>query len=117
MAASQSNDDLFHVLATRARAMTDGQLVLVVLVGLATTLGVAVARPPAWPLLGSVAFGAAAFGAWGIADRELVARDAAREPAARTLLVVRTICLALGACAGAVAIFSLLGVALGTWIS
>ena len=117
MPPSQSNDDLFHVLAVRARAMTDGQLVLVVLFGLATTLGVAVWRPSAWTLLASLAFGSAAFGAWGIADRELLARDEAHMPSTKILGVIRSACLALGACAVVIALFSMLGVALGTWIS
>ena len=78
MPATPSNDDLFHTLAAHARGMTDGRLVLVVLVGLATALGLAVWQPPAWPLVGSLAF---------------------------------------GACAVVVALFSLLGVVLGTWIS
>jgi hypothetical protein len=115
--ATPSNDDLFRTLAAHAREMRDGQLVLVVLVGLATALGVAVWQPPAWPLVGSLSFGVAAFGAWGIADRELIARDAARGPSWRILRLIRGICVLCGACAVVVALFSLLGVALGTWIS
>jgi hypothetical protein len=97
--------------------MSDGRLALVVLTGLTTTLGLALWRPPAWLLIGSMALAAAAFGAWGIADRELAERGATRSLSTQALSVVRGSCLVLGACAGIVALFSLLGVALGTWIS
>ena len=117
MAETHSNDDLFHALAARARAMPDGSLVLVVLAGSATALGVVVWRPAAWALLSSLALAAAAFGGWGIADRELAERGAAPPLQSRVIAVVRGACLVLGACAAVVALFSLLGVALGTWIS
>ena len=115
--STSSGDDLFHALAARARATSDGRLVLVVIVGLATTLGIAVWQPPAWLLLGSVAIGAAAFGAWGISDRELAEREAARRLSSGILRVVRIASLVVGVVAAIVAAFTMLGVVLGTWIS
>lgn len=111
------DEDLFHTLAARARATSDGRLVLAVIVGLTTTLGVGVWRPPGWLLLGSIAIGAAAFGAWGIADRELAEHPATRRLSAGILRIVRVASLAVGTCAAIVAAFAVLGVALGTWIS
>jgi hypothetical protein len=112
-----SDQDLSHTLATRARATSDGRLVLAVVVGLSTTLGIAVWRPPASLLLGSIAVGAASFGAWGIADRELAEHRATRRVSAGILRIVRGVSLVVGTCAAIVAAFAVLGVALGTWIS
>ena len=117
MPATQSDDDLFHALAARARAMADGRLVLVVLVGLTAALGLVVWRPAPWPLLAGLALAVAAFGGWGIADRELAERGEARGFPALVLAVVRGACIALGACAAIVALLGLLRVVLGTWIS
>ena len=117
MTTTHPNDDLFHALASRARATSDGRLVLDVVGGLAATLVIAAWRPPAWPILGSVALCAAAFGVWGIADREITERGATRPLAAVALRVVRMVSLALGVCAAVAAVLVLLRHTLGTWIS
>jgi ferric-dicitrate binding protein FerR (iron transport regulator) len=117
MHSSNADEDLFHALAARARATSDGYLVLAVILGLAATLGIAVWRPPAWLLLGSIAVGAAAFGAWGIADRELVEHSTMPRLSVRILRIGRVVSLMVGTCAAIVAAFAMLGVALGTWIS
>jgi hypothetical protein len=116
--SSRANDDLFHVLASRARATSDGALVLLVLAGLTATIIVAAWRPAAWMLLGSIAVCAAAFGGWGIADRELVERAGTGSRTAVTALRgVRLLALLAGVGAALVAAFRVLGAALGTWIS
>jgi hypothetical protein len=115
--STNSDEDLFHTLASRARATSDGYLVLAVILGLAATIGIAVWRPPAWLLLGSIGVGAAAFGAWGIADRELVEHSTTPRLSARILRIGRVMSLVVGTCAAIVAAFAVLGVALGTWIS
>ena len=114
---TNSDEDLFHALASRARATSDGRLVLAVILGLAAALGIAVWRPPAWPLLGSIGVGAAAFGAWGIADRELAEHSTTPRLSTRILRIGRVVSLVIGTCAAIVAAFAMLGVALGTWIS
>lgn len=117
-ATSHANDGLFHVLAARARATSDGALVLAVIAGLTATIVVAIWRPAAWIVLGSIGVCAAAFGGWGIADRELVERAATGHPAAVTALrAVRLLALLAGVAAAIVAALRVLGVALGTWIS
>ena len=115
--STNADEDLFHTLAARARATSDGRLVLAVIVGLATTLGIALWRPPAWLLLGSITIGVAAFGAWGISDRELAERRATRGRSSVILRIVRVVSLVIGAGAAIVAAFTVVGVALGTWIS
>jgi len=117
-AASAANHDLFQVLASRARAMSDGALVVLVLGGLSAVIVVAVWRPVAWTLLGSIGVCAAAFGGWGIADRELVERAGTGSRAAVIALrAVRLLTLLAGIGAASVAAFRVLGATLGTWIS
>jgi hypothetical protein len=117
MHSSNADEDLFHALAARARATSDGRLALAVILGLAATLGIAMWRPPAWPLLGSIGICAAAFGAWGIADRELAEHSTTHRLSTRILRIGRVVSLVVGTCAAIVAAFATLGVALGTWIS
>ena len=114
---SHSSDDLFGALAGRARATSDGRLVLAVICGLAATLAMAIWRPFGWMVLSGVGLCSAAFGAWGIADRELAGRDAARGSSVLVLRVVRVCCVVLGTCAAILAVLVMLGSALGTWIS
>ena len=98
--------------------MSDGTLVLAVIVGLSVAIVVAFLRVPAWLLLASIGVSAAAFGAWGITDRELSERTGAKgRTVVITLRGLRLVALLTGACAAMVAAFRVLGVALGTWIS
>ena len=120
MTTTHPNDDLFHALATRARATSDGRLVLAVVGGLTVAIGIAVWRPPAWLLVVTAGVCAASFGAWGIADRELRElreRGATSGMSLITLRIVRVVSIVLGAAAAIVATFRVLGFALGTWIS
>jgi hypothetical protein len=105
-------------LAARARAASDGRLVVDVIAGCGVALGVAVWRPVGWITLLGAAVSLAAFGVWGIADREIRERaNAPRVPAVRVLTIVRAAAVAVGALAAVTAIFAVLGVVLGTWIS
>jgi hypothetical protein len=117
MATTHPNDDLFHALATRARATSDGRLVLAVILGLTTTLAIALWHPPAWLIFACVGIGAAAFGAWGIADRELAEHDARSRLSTAVLRVARVVSAVVGVCAGVAAALDVLRHALGTWIS
>ena len=116
--ASHSSDDLFGALATRARSTSDGRLVLAVVGGLAMTLGISIWRPFGWLVIGSFGLCAAAFGAWGIADRELAERGAAAHRSSVAVLhLVRVGSVIVGSCAAIAAVLAVLGSALGTWIS
>jgi hypothetical protein len=114
---SHSSDDLFHALAARARATSDGRLVLAVIGGLAVTLSAAVWQPVGWLVIASTGVCAAAFGAWGIADRELAERGAMNGSSVVVLRGARAFSVVLGTCAAIVAALVVLGAALGTWIS
>jgi hypothetical protein len=116
--ALRPDASLPEFLAARARAASDGRLVVDVIAGCCAALAIAVWQPVGWLVLLGVSVCLAAFGAWGIVDREL--RELANTPRvrlARVLAVVRVGVAALGALAAVATIFSLLGIALGTWIS
>lgn len=68
---------LDELLAARARAASDGRLVIDVIIGAALVGAALVWRPFAWVVMGSVGCCLLAFGAWGISDREI--RERTRE--------------------------------------
>ena len=116
--ALRPDASLPEFLAARARAASDGRLVVDVIAGCCTALALAVWRPAGWLVLLGAAVSLAAFGAWGIVDRELRERASApRGGMVRVLAMARAAAAAVGALAAVTAIFSLLGIALGTWIS
>ena len=105
-------------LAARARAATDGRLVLDVLAGSLVALGMAVWRPPGWISVAGLALVLASFGLWGIIDREVQGRAASgRTPIVRSLVVARALTVVLGFVCGVGAVFAGLAIVLGTWIS
>jgi len=114
---SHTSDDIFHALASRARSTSDGRLVLAVIGGLAAAIGMAVWRPIGWMVVAGIGVCAAAFGAWGIADRELTEREATRAPSHVMLHVVRVTSVIVGTGAAVLAVLVMLAGALGTWIS
>lgn len=114
---SHSGDDLFGALAARARATSDGRLVGAVIGGLAAAIGIAIWRPFGWLVIASIGLCAAAFGAWGIADRELAEREAMHGSSTVVFRVVRSASVLVGVCAAIAAALMVLGGALGTWIS
>jgi type VI protein secretion system component VasF len=115
--ALRPDASLPEFLAARARAASDGRLVVDVIVGCCAALGVAVWQPLGWLVLLGVSVCLAAFGAWGIVDRELRERENAPDArVVRLLSIVRVAVAALGALAAVTALFSVLGVVLGTWI-
>ena len=105
-------------LAGRARAASDGRLVVDVIAGCCVALAAAVWRPAGWLVMLGVSVCLAAFGAWGIVDRELRERAGGRGAGVvRLLWIVRAAMAGVGALAAVASMFTLLGLALGTWIS
>lgn len=116
--APRPDASLSDLLAARARRSSDTRLALDTLIGLIAAVLAVVWRGPAWYLLASLAACFLAFGAWGIADRELGERGtSASRAVAITLRTVRIAAVVLGAVAIFVVLASALGVALGTMIS
>jgi hypothetical protein len=109
---------LGEFLAARARAASDGRLVADVIAGCCGALAVMAWRPVGWLALLGVAVCLAAFGVWGIADRELRERvNAPRAHVVRVLGIVRVASTFVGALAAIATMIAVLGIMLGTWIS
>lgn len=105
-------------LAQRARNASDGRLVLDGAAGLLLATGAAVARPLGWMILAPAGGCLAAFGFWGIIDRELSERRPRIGTVARALLqTARVVAAGLGVLGGLGVIYGSLAVMLGTWIS
>lgn len=105
-------------LAARARHSSDTRLVLDAVLGLVTGTAIVLWRGPGWHLLASIAACFFAFGAWGIADRELGERASSAPPG--MVLALRTVRVAaalLGVLATFTVLASALGIALGRMIS
>jgi Flp pilus assembly pilin Flp len=117
--ALRPDASLFEFLVARARAASDGRLVVDVLVGAGIALGSAAWRPVGWLTISGAALALAAFGLWGITDREVRERDdeAGSARVIRVLRGVRMIAGLVGFSCAVGAVFSALGLALGTWIS
>ena len=116
--ALRPDASLAEFLAARARAASDGRLVVDVFVGCCGVLGAAAWRPIGWLGLLGVSVCLAAFGAWGIVDRELRERaDASRARTLRMLSILRVAAAGIGALAAVATMLILLGFVLGTWIS
>lgn len=111
--------NLIEFLSTRARSASDGRLALDAGLGFVVTVVALIWRPGDWYLIASVGLCFAAFGAWGIADRELRERGGLSITGVglSLLRIGRVIAASIGALAGALLLVSLLGIALGTWIS
>lgn len=82
---------LAQLLARRARSASDQRLAIDVAAGLVVAAVAVVLRPPLWIPLMALALALAAFGAWGILDRETAdaastGRRAALLRAARALV-------------------------------
>lgn len=113
--AVPSDESLRVFLLARARAASDGRLILDVAVGLLVALALLIWHPRPW--LAPFAMGStlAAFGAWGLADRELAERAETAGPrGARALRMLRAVFAVAGGLAAVVACFALLALALGT---
>lgn len=116
--APAPDEGLAGVLAARARGASDGRLILDVAVGLLVALALAIWHPRVWVAPFGMGMALAAFGAWGLADREIAERTGAADSrAVRGFRALRIFAVVAGALAATVACFALLGIALGTWIS
>lgn len=109
---------LVDVLVARARAASDGRLVADAIGGLVTALGFAFWHPSGWLIPFGAAISLTAFGAWGVADREITERSTGTGVRWVPLLrFVKGLAVAAGAFGAGIACFTALGLVLGTWIS
>jgi len=115
--SSPPDANLVEFLSSRARNTSDGRLALDAGLGFVVAIIALIWRPGGWHLIACIGVCFAAFGAWGIADRELRERAANAAPDVRLLRVGRAMAAVVGALAAALLLIGLLGLALGTWIS
>jgi hypothetical protein len=108
---------LAEVLVQRARSSSDRRLALDAGVGIVAALALGWWRPAGWMVLVSIAIGFAAFGGWGIADREL--NEGRSQPRLLTafLKAVEIVSVAVAVVAAIVVTFHLFALLLGRWIS
>ena len=104
-------------LAARARHASDTRLALDALIGLLVAAGVAYWNGPGASFLAGVGVCFFAYGAWGIADRELGERPTAPPRVRATLRAARIVAALLGFAAGAYPVVLALAKALGVMIS
>lgn len=114
----QLDASLPEALVARARGASDTRLALDVIGGAVAAVAFAGWQPKYWvaPFCAALCF--AAFGAWGIADRELGERSTSGSTTIlKALRLARVVAAVLGWVAAVALIFLVLGVALGRWIS
>ena len=104
-------------LASRARAMPDVLLATLETLGLLAVLSI-LAWSPQTLKLALPFLALSMFGFWGIAEHARQARDPLRrDPVATALFAVQGICVLIGACSIAAAIFTAVGWAIGPIVS
>jgi hypothetical protein len=119
MVSSMNHDpSLWDALVQRARGASSRRLSLDVAGGVLIVAVAAVWRPPGWIVLVSAALCFATFGAWGLANRLLDPPGRVSNSAlAASLLILRTVAVAVGIGASLLLLFGALDIAMGTWIS
>src|SRR3954465_3908625 len=116
MSESRPDSDLslLEFLSARARHASDARLALDVACGLVVALGAVLRRGPAWHVITSAAVCFLAYGAWGIADRELTERVAMTSNPPAALRAGKTAAAVVGAIACASFVMTALFFLLGT---
>jgi hypothetical protein len=118
LATSEANETLASLLTRRARSTSDGGLALAAATGLLAIVAIFLWRPRGWVAFLCLATCIAAFGVFGIADRESVSPLDTESPTApRTWRVIRSGAMVTGVFAGLGFFLACLTVVLGTWIS
>ena len=116
--AFSPDESLRSILAERARAASDGRLILDVAAGLLVVLALAIWHPRVWVAPLSMGVTLAAYGAWGLVDREIAERAAVADSRlARVLRILRGFAAIAGVLAAVVACFAILKIGLGEWKS
>ena len=116
--APRQDASLPELLAERAHHASDTRLALDVVLGLFAAAAVGVWRPTGWIVMLSAGLCFAAFGAWGIAERELRERGGADDRAQQRLLrLQRSVAVGVGSAAFAVLVLGALALGFGTVIS
>jgi hypothetical protein len=113
-APGNGNASLPEFLAARARHASDTRLAIDVAAGLIIAVVAVLWRGTAWVVIASAAGCFLAYGAWGIADRELGEREPNGLSASKSLRVCRAVAAFSGAIAAVTLLISGLAVAFGS---
>jgi hypothetical protein len=123
MPANRDEPSLADLWRRSARRATDGQLAVCAAflpITVVTSVVVAFTRPEWtlrwWPTTAAPLL-IAAFGIWGIGDRELVAPEAVAASSTWGWRLVQTLAAAVAGLSGVVIVLWFLGRVVGTWIS
>ena len=113
----EAPENLPELLKGWARDASDDWLLFDVAAAALAITGVLFWRPWGWRAMIAAAVCVAAFGAWGLADRELFERGAAAGTLPKLLRAGRVVAEVVGWLGLITLVFSVLGLAIGTWIS
>ncbi|HYN81665.1 MAG TPA: hypothetical protein VES88_09205 [Gemmatimonadaceae bacterium] len=117
VAAMPQDNSLGDALVQHSRRASIRRLTLDATGGLLTVALAAAWRPPGWIVLVSAALCFAAFGAWALADRVLEPPGRVSNSAiAASLVILRTVAIAVGIAAFLILVFGSLEIAMGTFI-
>ena len=112
------DSSLGDALLARAQRASMRRLKLDVCGGLLTFSAAAAWKPTGWMILACAALCFATFGAWGLAERLLNSPGRVSNHAlTASLMILRTLAIAVGAAAFLLLLFGGLEIAMGTWIS
>jgi hypothetical protein len=118
LAAPEANENLATLLTRRARSTSDGGLAVAAAAGVLAIVAILLWRPRGWIAFLCLATCIAAFGVFGIADRESVSPLHPQSPTApRMWRVIRSGAMVVGVFGGLGLFLACLTVVLGTWIS
>jgi hypothetical protein len=109
-----SDLSLAQFLSSRARRSSDGRLALDVACGFVVALAAVIWHGPGWRLITPAALCFLGYGAWGIADRELLERIGAGPRSLTLLRVARLAAAIVGIVAAVTLVLTGMAVALGT---
>jgi hypothetical protein len=113
----QREETLGEFLASRARRASDSLLAGHAITAVLAAVAIAAWRGPLWDVRLALATCFLAFGIWGIADRDLVQKEAGPRRVLVALRTVRVVAAVCGFAAAAYLMMALLGRALGRIIS
>jgi len=116
-AAPNREETLGEFLASRARRASDFRLAGHAIAAVFAAIAIAAWGGPAWDIRLSIAVCFLAYGIWGVADRDITAKQAAPPLVLLALQAARTVAAVSGFAAGAYLMMALLGRALGRIIS
>ena len=114
---AEQEETLGEFLASRARRASDALLAGHAITAVLTAIAVSAWRGPAWDIRLCVAICFLAFAVWGIADRDIAARESAPRRLRAVLETVRFTAAACGFASAGFLALSLLGRLLGKLIS